>query len=84
MAARGARCLMKLAERPAIDLTGDGMGRAIAPPTLPTSSEMVRSAVHVITGCAAPGARWAKWLPVSTTDEGVCKTGCPPTGSTTG
>lgn len=84
LAARGARRLMKFAERLPIDMARNRVGWAIAPPTLPTSGQVMRSAIHVITGCAAPGARWAKWLPIAATDEGICKTRGSPTGSAGG
>lgn len=84
MAARSARRLVKFAERTSINMTNNRMGRAIAPPTLPASDQVARGAVHVITGRAAPGARWTKRLLINTTNKRIGNAGGSPTGSASG
>lgn len=84
MAASSARRLVERAERTSINMAGNRMGRAIAPPTFPASDQMARGAVHIITGRTPPGAGWTKRLLIDTTGKRIGNAGCPPTGSATG
>lgn len=70
-----ANRLMLRTDKAAINMAGNDMGRAVAPPTVATGDEMTGGAVDAAAGGALTGTGWAERLMIDTTERGIALAG---------